>query len=53
MFLRVQLTITSIGLDNDLAPNVRQAIIWTNADSIYRRIYAVLSGDESKRLTEK
>ena len=27
-----QLTITDIGLDDDLAPNRLQAIIWTNAD---------------------
>ena len=31
---KVQLTITLIGLDNDLAPNRRQAIIWANADRI-------------------
>ena len=31
MFLRVQLTITHISLDNGLAPNRRQAIIWSNA----------------------
>ena len=37
----------SIGLDNALAPNRRQAIIWTNADPINWRIYAVLWGDES------
>ena len=29
-----------------LAPNRRQAIIWTNADPIHWRIYAVLGGDE-------
>ena len=27
-------------LDNDLAPNRRQAIIWTNTDPIHWRIYA-------------
>ena len=32
----------SIGLDNGLAPNRRQAIIWTNADSIPWCIYAAL-----------
>ena len=37
---------SSIGLDNGLAPNRRQAIIWTNADPIHWRIYAVLGGDE-------
>ena len=35
-----------IGLDNDLAPNERKAIIWTNADPIHWRIYAALRGDE-------
>ena len=29
----------SISLDNGLAPNRRQAIIWTNADPIRWRIY--------------
>ena len=33
-------------LDNGFAPNKRQAIIWTNADSIHWRIYAALGGDE-------
>ena len=41
---------SSIGLDNDLVPNRRQAIIWTNADPIQWRIYAALGRDE---LTEK
>ena len=36
---------SSIGLNNGLAPNRRQAIIWTNADPINWRIYATL-GDE-------
>ena len=36
----------SIGLDNGLAPNRRQDIIWTNADPIHWRIYAALGGDE-------
>ena len=36
----------SIGLDNGLAPNRRQAIIWTTADPVHRRIYAALGGDE-------
>ena len=31
-----------VGLDNGLAPNRRQAIIWTNADPIHWRIYAAL-----------
>ena len=33
-------------LDNGLAPNSRQAIIWTNAGPIHWRIYAALGGDE-------
>ena len=36
----------SIGLDNGLAPNRRQAIIWANADPIYWHIYAALGGDD-------
>ena len=36
----------SIGLDNGLAPNRRQTIIWTNADPIHWRIHAALGGDE-------
>ena len=35
----------SIGLDNGLAPNRRQAIIWTNAYLIHWRIYAAIGGD--------
>ena len=35
-----------MGLDNGLAPNRRQAIIWTNADPNHWRIYAALGGDE-------
>ena len=37
-------TLFSIGLDNDLAPNRRQAIIWTNADPIYWHMYATPAG---------
>ena len=33
-------------LDNDLVPNKRQAIIWTNAGPIHWRTYAALGGDE-------
>ena len=36
----------SIGLDNGLAPNRRQAIIWTNVDPIHWRMYAALGRDE-------
>ena len=31
-----------------MAPNRWQAIIWTNADPVYRRIYVALGGDELK-----
>ena len=44
MFLMVQLTITSIGLDNGLGPNKRQAIILTSNDWIHWRLYAALCG---------
>ena len=37
---------STIGLDNGLTPNRRQAIIWTNADPIHWRIYAALGRDE-------
>ena len=36
----------SIGLDNGLALNRQQSIIWINADPIYWRINAALGGDE-------
>ena len=42
LFLRVQWTITQHWF---MAPNRRQAIIWTNADPIHRRIYASLGAD--------
>ena len=35
---------SSIGLDNGLAPNRRQAIIWINADQVLWRTYATLWG---------
>ena len=34
------------GLDNGLAPNRWQAIIWTNADPIHWHIFVALGGDE-------
>ena len=37
---------SSIGLDNGLAPNRRQAIIWTNADPVHLRIHAAQGRDE-------
>ena len=36
----------SIGSDNGMAPNRRQAIIWDNAVPIHWRIYAALGGEE-------
>ena len=36
----VHLTKQSIDLDNGFAPNRRQAMIWTNEDPIYQRIYS-------------
>ena len=36
----------ALGLDNGLASNRRQAIIWTNANPIHWRMYAALGGDE-------
>ena len=39
-FIKVGLEYSSIGSDNGLAPTVRQAIIWTNADPVHWRIYA-------------
>ena len=46
LFLRFQLTKNSVSLDNGLAPNRWQAIIWTNPVPIHCRIYAALGGDE-------
>ena len=46
---RSDLQYHNIGLDNDLAPNRRKAIIWTNADSIHWRIYTALEWDELKQ----
>ena len=40
-----------ISLDNGLAPNRRQAIIWTNAEPVHWCIYASLGGDELKRIS--
>ena len=34
----------SIGPDNGLAPNRRQAITWTNTDPVHWRLYAALGG---------
>ena len=34
----------SVGSDYDLPPSRRQAIIWTNADPVHRRIYVTLGG---------
>ena len=45
LFLMVQLTIAQHWFRYWLAPNRRQSIIWTNADTIQRRIYATVGGD--------
>ena len=37
---------TALDQINGLAPDRRQAIIWTNADQIHLRIYVALGGDE-------
>ena len=37
---------SSIGLDNGLAPNRRQAINWIDSDPIHWRIFAALGGNE-------
>ena len=44
--------LVSIGSGNGLAPNRRQAITWTNEDSVHRRIYAALGGDELSQVNE-
>ena len=49
LFLRVQLMIfrySSIDVDNGLTPSRRQAVIWTNDGSLYRRMYASLGLNE-------
>ena len=43
---KVQLTISQLGPGNGLAPIMRQAITWTNADPVHWRIYAALGRDE-------
>ena len=53
LFLRLQLTITSIGLDDGLVPNRRQAIIWTNVDPIHWHIYVALGKDELMQYWKK
>ena len=44
---------TSIGSGNGLAPNRRQAIIWTNDDPVHWRIYAALGEDGLNSLSCK
>ena len=43
-FFRFQLTL-NLGSDNGLAPNRRQAIIWTNGDLVCWRIYVSIGLD--------
>ena len=48
-FYKNSIGVCSLGfnwLDNGLAPTRWQAIIWTNADPIYRHKYAALEEDE-------
>ena len=46
IFINISLKLPNIGSDNGLGPNRRQAIVWTNAEPIHRRIYPALGGDE-------
>ena len=50
LFPGVQLTVRELGSGNGLAPNRRQAITWTDADSVNQRIYAALGENSGKRL---
>ena len=38
--------LVSIGSDNGLLPGWHQAIIWTNADPVYRHIYVALGWED-------
>ena len=42
LFPNVQLKYSSISSDNGLTPSRRKAIIWTNDELVYWRIYAPL-----------
>ena len=53
LFLRFQLTVIRYWFWYCLAPNRRQAIIWTNADPVHWRIYAALWGDWTRPLIMK
>ena len=46
MFLGSNCQYVSTGSDNGLAPFRQQAIFWTNADPVHRRIQVALGGDE-------
>ena len=46
LFVRVCLKITSISLDNVLASNRRQTIIWTYVDPSHCPLYVALGGDQ-------
>ena len=51
-FILIDISVTfvptdPISLDNDLVPKRRQAIIWSNADPIHRRIYMRHEGEMS------
>ena len=43
----------NIALDDGLAPNRRQAIIWSNIDPIHCRIYAALGADGLHRFISR
>ena len=49
LFLRSNWQLPSICLDNGLAPNRRQTIIWNNADPNHWRICVVIGRDELNR----
>ena len=49
LFPGVNWKYVNFGLDNGLAQNRRQAIIWTNTDLGHWRIYAALGGNELNR----
>ena len=43
----------SIGSDNGMAPSRWQAIVWTNADPVHRRIYAALGENELTAISQE
>ena len=53
LFLRAQLTKGSIGSGNGMAPNRRQAMTWTNTDTVSRCIYVALGEDELTEIAKE